>query len=426
MRKRKWRSLCNMKEQYQVFEFGNRMIVINREDRSCVGIRKEAFCEKDLDDPNSKLRKSLQKKEWLAKDNELDRMNTVYLLIINKCNLSCEFCSVRADKHNAEHLDSITLDVFDNRIMPLLNEIQPRRVILTGGEPLMNKEVVQIAQEIRKNLPDVYIMMQSNGFLIQDDEMLEKLSESIDSIEISSSHYNELIQLEERIKRIKKQGIKVTLSFLSDGNIDKLRRIIDFVVDEQVGLLLNFISPLGSAIDNDIKILSYEERVQVFKKMAEYILQKKYFDNNFTELFRQRIIARNACNALGKMLAIYPNGKCYICHSLENDQFCIGNCYIDSPGELLSNLNEKIHENQVKKLMDVDYKDMCKSCKLKYLCGGICGAFKYNHTDTIDICKLQKFFLVFNLLLDRPEKGEEYNLKIFIKLCEKKDEIELL
>ena len=30
-----------MKEQYQVFEFGNRMIVINREDRSCVGIRKE-------------------------------------------------------------------------------------------------------------------------------------------------------------------------------------------------------------------------------------------------------------------------------------------------------------------------------------------------------------------------------------------------
>ena len=33
------------------FEFGNRMIVINREDRSCVGIRKEAFCEKDLDDP---------------------------------------------------------------------------------------------------------------------------------------------------------------------------------------------------------------------------------------------------------------------------------------------------------------------------------------------------------------------------------------
>ena len=275
-----------MKEQYQVFEFGNRMIVINREDRSCVGIRKEAFCEKDLDDPNSKLRKSLQKKEWLAKDNELDRMNTVYLLITNKCNLSCEFCSVRADKHNAEHLDSITLDVFDNRIMPLLNEIQPRRVILTGGEPLMNKEVVQIAQEIRKNLPDVYIMMQSNGFLIQDDEMLEKLSESIDSIEISSSHYNELIQLEERIKRIKKQGIKVTLSFLSDGNIDKLRRIIDFVVDEQVGLLLNFISPLGSAIDNDIKILSYEERVQVFKKMAEYILQKKYFDNNFTELFR--------------------------------------------------------------------------------------------------------------------------------------------
>ena len=34
----------------------------------------------------------------------------------------------------------------------------------------------------------------------------------------------------------------------------------------------------GQKIDNDIKILSYEERVQVFKKMAEYILQKKYFE----------------------------------------------------------------------------------------------------------------------------------------------------
>ena len=96
-------------------------------------------------------------------------------------------------------------------------------------------------------------MMQSNGFLIQDDEVLEKLSESIDSIEISSSHYKELIQLEERIKRIKSKELKLHYLFLSDGNIDKLRRIIDFVVDEQVGLLLNFISPLGSAIDNDIK-----------------------------------------------------------------------------------------------------------------------------------------------------------------------------
>lgn len=78
-----------------------------------------------------------------------------------------------------------------------------------------------------------------------------------------------------------------------------------------------------------------------YLKDGRIYFAKKYFDNNFTELFRQRIIARNACNALGKMLAIYPNGKCYICHSLENDQFCIGNCYIDSPGELLSNLNEK-------------------------------------------------------------------------------------
>ena len=154
---------------------------------------------------------------------------------------------------------------------------------------------------------------------------IKKLSESIDSIEISSSHYNELIQLEERIKRIKKQGIKVTLSFLSDGNIDKLRRIIDFVVDEQVGLLLNFISPLGSAIDNDIKILSYEERVQVFKKMAEYILQKKYFDNNFTELFRQRIIARNAYSSASgrkRCYCLYETGYCTGKYRRITDRLC--------------------------------------------------------------------------------------------------------
>ncbi len=409
--------------KFQTFEFGEKVIIVDTTDRSCIGVNKNRFYEADLENKDSILGKSLNKKKILSSNHNLDRVNTIYLLVTNKCNLSCEFCSVRADKHSINAADSIRLDDFKRQVFPLLQELNPRRLIITGGEPLMNEDIISIAKMVREKIPNIYIMVQSNGFLIRDNKVLELLSRNIDSIEISSSHYGDLKKLAEKIDIIQKKNSKVAISYLSDGNVEKLYRIIDFVVEKNVGFLLNFVSPLGSAIDNKVKILSYQERVDVFKKLAEYILEKKYFNNNLLELFRQRIIARTSCNALGKMLAIYPNGKCYICHSLENDEFCIGNCRENGADVLLNNLDHKIRENKVRDLMDVDYKNICKDCKLKYLCGGICGAIKYNHTDTIDICRLQKFFLAYNLLVDQPEKGDEYNLHNFIELCDKKEEV---
>lgn len=409
--------------KFQTFEFGKKVIIVDTIERSCIGVDKNLFHEADLENEDSILRKGLNKKRILASNHNLDRVNTIYLLVTNKCNLSCEFCSVRADKHSFSATDSIKLDIFRQQVFPLLQELNPRRLIITGGEPLMNEDIINIAKMVREKMPDIYIMVQSNGFLIQDNKVLELLSKYIDSIEISSSHYSDLKELEKKIDIIKKKNIHVAISYLSDGNVEKLCRIVDFVVEKNVGFLLNFVSPLGSAIDNKVKILTYQERIDVFKRLAEYILEKKYFNNNLLELFRQRIIARTSCNALGKMLAIYPNGKCYICHSLETDDFCVGNCRENGKDVLLDNLDHKIREDKVRDLMDVDYKNICKDCKLKYLCGGICGAIKYNHTDTVDICKLQKFFLAYNLLVDQPEKGDEYNLHNFITLCDKKEEV---
>ncbi len=408
-----------MDERYHYFDYADKKIIIDLVNKTCVGMDKDKFDFRYLEEGDNALKSALETK-YVSNEKSI---NAVYLMITKKCNLRCEFCSVRADYQKNSEQQEFEIREFQDKLIPYLQVINPRKIIITGGEPLMHKELTRMLQDIRTCLPDVYLILQTNGFLIRESKFVEKIAKTINHIEISSSHYKELAELKNIIEILRKYKVDIVISYTTDGNIESIKTILDFSVENRIGFMLNFVAPLGSAIDNNLNIIEYEKRVKIFEEIAKYILDKGYLDFGLINLFRQQVLVRRSCNALGKMLAIHPNGECYLCHSLCEEEFSVGNYKTNSIKDLINKWQSKVRESEILELFNVDYKEHCKECKLRYLCGGMCAAYIQNKQNTGDLCKLQKFFLSYNLLVDDESRTEEENLRNFIKMCENKEKI---
>ena len=408
------------KNKIEHFTYGEREIIVDEEYQICISVKKEDFDERALNYNESSIMKAINvKRSWMKRNQ--NQVNSVYLLITEKRNLSCRFCSLKVDKHSSN--ENINLENFESRLLPLLKEINPRKIIITGGEPFMNKDVLYILKKVKEILPETYILLQSNGFLLEHEEHIEELSHLINHIEISSSHYNDLKQLEHIIERLHQYHIDVCLSFITDGTLERLDNIIDFVVQNQVAFLLNFVTPLGSAVDNDVPILSFDCRLNILKHIFEYVLENDYIGYHFLDLVKTNINVQNSCSALGKTMAIHPDGNCYICHSMHDQDCYIGNYKSMEIVDVMKAWQRLIKNPKTINIFSVDGSDKCKSCNLRYLCGGLCAATKQNETYSEACCQSQKFMLALNLLYFENGNNERENMLRFVELCDHKEEL---
>jgi organic radical activating enzyme len=81
------------------------------------------------------------------------------LIITNQCNLNCPFCFANENQHYHEEFSQFNLDTI-KRIIPFLDK--GRKVIrLCGGEPTLNKNIIQISNYLLDNGFNLFIM--TNG-----------------------------------------------------------------------------------------------------------------------------------------------------------------------------------------------------------------------------------------------------------------------
>lgn len=409
-----------MRNNLHIFNYGTRIFIMEKNNGAYISLPIEKFNENDLDNSKSILSRTLgftKNEKSMIKRNKL---NTLYLIITKNCNLSCEFCSIRANV-KTKTFDELSLGCFKNRILPLINQLSPRRIIITGGEPLIHFDILEILDLIKANVK-IPIILQTNGILLTK-KFINTLIDRVDSIEISTAHYNNLCKLDEVLKILTKSNIEYGLSYVYNGNIDHLLKVIDIAGKYNTKFLLNFVNKIGSALDQNIEIPNMYERINLLKTIAIYILENGYTKTFLTEIFFNSITPRFSCNALESMVVIQADGSIYPCHSINYQELLLGNVKTHTTEELVDiYINRKINKLKLE-LFSVDYKLPCKNCKIKYMCGGICGATLYDKTDFENICNTNKFFIAYNLLVYDKKLTIEDNLKNFIGLCNK-DNIE--
>jgi len=117
----------------------------------------------------------------------------------------------------------------------LIKKSTCKAVIISGGEPSLHPEIVDIMKFLKKELPKCMITLASNGQFLQNTELTDKLISCCDSIQITSDlrYYPNPIK---HIYRLKKISPKIATE--------------DHILS---------VAAYGRALDNNIKSEGYEK-----------------------------------------------------------------------------------------------------------------------------------------------------------------------
>ena len=339
-----------------------------------------------------------------------EKFNTVYLMITRKCNMNCDFCAINAN--HGMNLDAeINIDDIKKKIIPFLNECSPHKFIMTGGEPFVKDNILQIIEEIHKGT-SIPIIVQSNGIAVNT-SVIEKLKGKVKEIDFSTKHmFGEMGKADELISNIEicqQSGIDVVLSFIYEkSNKKELYEVIDIAAKYNTGLLVNIVAPVGRAREK-VEFLTDLDKIQMNLDIAKYIYDHGYEEKALCGVIDSHLQVRNACGGYGKVLAIFPEGNIYLCQCLEDDTYRLGNVLYDEVETIENNLCDKMGERVIQKTFCVDDKDICNKCEYRYFCTGKCPTSVDKDDYTCYFVKKMIDYQLFYKKMGTPKKVlEEY------------------
>ena len=315
--------------------------------------------------------------------HEKQKLSLVQLSISSKCNLNCKYCYATDRKENV--FPKMKFVDYCRIIDEITAYSKGTEFTLTGGEPLLNKNVFEIAHHIHSRESSVDLL--TNGTLILP-QNIEKIKDSFDKVSVSldgsSAERHEL--------------------FRGKGSYDKTMKAIDLLNNYEIpwrvsmtvnrlniqdveamalkyGNRLSFqpLFPAGNArkTDEDISITG-KEYYEVLKKTFG-VNPMGYCEATLSAAKYKR---RCKCAVGGSELSISETGDIYPCQLLHYPQFLIGNIHIDK----ISDLYEKSPIIQQCSEMVVDNIKGCSTCFLKYVCGGACRARAFHECGDIFSC----------------------------------------
>ena len=219
----------------------------------------------------------------------LDKLNRkidyLRISVIDRCNLRCVYCMPEEGIESIPHDEILTYDEI-LRICEIVSELGIRKIKITGGEPLVRKDIVNLVRDI-KNIDKIeQVTLTTNGILLH--EMLDDLYDAgIDAINISldtlnKDNFKKITRrdgLEKVLMSIDKAydlGIRVKINCLAirDFNLRELVEIASFAKDREIDVRFIELMPIGfgkkyTQIDNDEILSILESRFGTFEIVTE-------------------------------------------------------------------------------------------------------------------------------------------------------------
>lgn len=336
-----------------------------------------------------------------------DTDKNAYIYLTNNCNQRCKHCYMFAG-------DIAIQELSVDKWMSVLTELKSagyNGVTFTGGEITVYKgfdKLIQHAHSI-----GLLVTVLTNGILWTD-ELIENLSPCIDEVQISIDGYDTDSYFAVRqydgfqkalnsVKRFSNQGTKVSIAVTP--LYDKLDEfIIEFenFAKEFIKLYPNVLIKVNHELIQGREVNTTQSENEKYKQKLKSMIERIYPDF-YTEAFvlnyQDKTIRKN-CGFGG--ISIAPNGDVYWCNRIHELTSTV-NIFSHSIFEIV-NLSEKAKNNT-----SVDNTSVCKSCEIKYICGGGC-RIKYDGIKNYDTHKGEWHYRCNekNNLLDKMILCNEY------------------
>ena len=247
-------------------------------------------------------------------------LDTVYLHITKACNLRCVYCYFSAG-------DPIENELSTAEMLTVLEDVQllnPNRVVITGGEPLLRSDILEIAQKLKKMNNRARLCITTNGTLMNE-KSAECLVKIFDEIRISVDCFQEINDSKrgqgtfEKVMRafryvLEAGGNPAAFITVTSLNLPYLTDFIKFLLRNEICKI--HLSPLKKAgRAKDIAMFCDQKEVQE-------VAARFWFENFGLQLVNESKSEFNC--GVGKYLTVYPDGSVYPCHLLAYPEFCIG------------------------------------------------------------------------------------------------------
>jgi len=186
--------------------------------------------------PSTDSFESLDNEIWDFHGRKIDNLR---ISITSKCNFSCPYCHREGYDENGHE---ITLEEIE-KIARLFSELGVKSVKITGGEPLLRRDIVEIVEIFKKNgYKDISLV--TNGILLN--RYASRLKEAgLHRINIGcDSYFPTLPKNVENIKRnillARDLGlvVKINMVLLKGINVEQLPHMIKFCRENGVNLQL--------------------------------------------------------------------------------------------------------------------------------------------------------------------------------------------
>lgn len=309
--------------------------------------------------------------------------------ITTRCNLKCKHC--RTEEINYD----LSLDEVE-QIAQKLAHPQRRIVFLTGGEPLVRNDIVQVVSIFKKYIPCVCI--NSNSLLLNEELLDALIKAGLNYIQVSLDGLREthdymrgvgnFDRAIEKLRLINTKKIKLHVSCcISMLNVDTM---YDFAQELLVtnGIKVDilgfkrFIPKNEMAGKYNLGKYGLKRLYKNFEKVREHFSnitkivvdfpQKNVFDlENVMKVMRKYHLTCSGCSAATGGPCIRPDGTVSPCSLL----------YINAGNIFENSLDEIYNSDPFVEICNRNIKGKCGSCKYRLICGGCRAAAMAIHND---------------------------------------------
>lgn len=312
----------------------------------------------------------------------LPKEMTIQWHLTKTCNLKCLHCY-----QNERGKSELSLDELVSVFIEIRKFIQKYRCAtqfnLTGGEPLLRNDFIDLLTVIRHYFSNADINILSNGLLVDNDTAKKLKDFEINAFQVSLEGGKEINnrirgnntyeRLSKKVDILRKHNIPVTLSFtLSSENLNEFENAIAFAKQHDIRVIwFDRMVPIGTAMSSDLSkrdlskndIKAFFQRVSLLRKAEQRSNSELYIRMHRALQFldaKDEPIYR--CTAGRNIMTIMSNGDLVPCRRMP---IVMGN--------LLNESLINLYENKLARLKMLDYDSVaegCEECEYKLSCGG--------------------------------------------------------
>lgn len=335
-------------------------------------------------------------------DKKRATIMTAYIHVTNKCNLHCLGCYSDNEARNKE--DDLSTEEM-KRILDELRSVGVKNLVISGGEPLFRKDIVDLVKHAKESCGIERITLITNG-TIGDRKSYIDFAPYLDTIAVSlDTHASEchaylrdegiFDKIVSHIKQMQESGLKV--SILPTLHHKNAEQMLDYIkLSKRLGVEISFsIFTTRQEKIYEGYTLSNKDLKYISEHFANYNINDVPINNTLE--------GKRHCGTGCNIISVGADGSIYPCHMLMGDQFKMGNLTEKGIVEILnaSKCQKQCWEKDVKDIAG------CKDCEFKYLCGGGCRARAYLMHGSIQMpdpfCSMYKEFYkeTFSKMLEK-------------------------